>query len=149
MNRRRLLGIGAVAALAAAAGIVWRTFTRKPPRKHVPKGTRAVVAKSEELLPGGATDFLLGGCPILVLRREDGSLRAFEAVCSHLACTVHWRRDLGAIACPCHAGRYDAEGQPKSGPPKEPLEKLHVEEKDGRVVVSAEDREEKPKFSFG
>lgn len=137
MNRRRWLGLTAFAALAAAGVSLWRTFRPAPARKRVPRGARMVVRGGSEIGAGDSLDFELGGCPALLVRGEDGRLRAFEATCTHLGCTVRWRQDLRAIACPCHAGRFDVDGRPTGGPPKVALDRLLVEESGGRAVVRA------------
>ncbi len=86
---------------------------------------------------GGAYPLRLGAAPGLLFRGEDGSLKAFSLVCSHLGCTVQWNPDKKIFTCPCHDGLFDAEGNVVSGPPPAPLERLRVEVKDDKAVVSA------------
>ncbi|MEZ4321079.1 MAG: FAD-dependent oxidoreductase [Myxococcota bacterium] len=62
----------------------------------------------------------------------DGSLAALDGRCTHAGCPVGI--DADGFACPCHGGRYDAEGTPVSGPPPKPLKRGRVEE-DGEDVV--------------
>jgi Rieske Fe-S protein len=56
------------------------------------------------------------------VRTPDGELRAFNAVCTHLNCTVQYRADTSQIWCACHNGIYDLGGNVVSGPPPRPLE---------------------------
>ncbi len=86
---------------------------------------------------GGAYPFQFGTAPGLLFKSEDGSLKAFSLVCSHLGCTVQWKPEKRAFYCPCHDGLFDAEGQVVSGPPPAPLERLRVEVKGDKAVVSA------------
>jgi Rieske Fe-S protein len=53
-------------------------------------------------------------------------VRAFNAVCTHVDCTVIYRSDPGDIFCNCHDGVYDLSGQNVSGPPPRPLEMYQV-----------------------
>ncbi len=57
----------------------------------------------------------------IILITPDNKLKAFSAICTHLSCTVQYRRDLQIIWCACHNGRYDLEGRNISGPPPRPL----------------------------
>ena len=52
----------------------------------------------------------------------DGEPRAFNAVCTHLQCTVEYRAASQDIFCNCHNGVYDLNGRNIAGPPPRPLE---------------------------
>jgi cytochrome b6-f complex iron-sulfur subunit len=57
--------------------------------------------------PGGA---VLGHAeghigPIIVARLNDGGLVAFDAICTHLGCTVH-PAQTGTLHCPCHGSTF-------------------------------------------
>jgi len=74
--------------------------------------------------------------PTIVIRRE-GSLFAFSAVCTHLGCIVKWLPEREEFLCPCHAGRFDANGAVISGPPPAPLKRYSVEiTPEGLIVLS-------------
>ena len=62
-------------------------------------------------------------------------LTVFSSVCSHLSCNVIWQEDTNVFECPCHAGRFDANGQPISGPPKKPLTVLEHKIEDGKLLT--------------
>ncbi len=70
--------------------------------------------------------FNFGGKPCLVIRTPEGEVRAFNAVCTHVDCTVDFRADHGDIFCNCHNGVYDLHGRNVSGPPPRPLEAYQV-----------------------
>ncbi len=74
--------------------------------------------------------------------RQDGQLRALSATCTHLFCPVKPDPARGGFLCPCHGGRYDAQGQVAAGPPERPLASLIVVEQDGRVTLRAPERPE-------
>ena len=67
-------------------------------------------------------------------------LRAFNAVCTHLECTVQFKAETSQIWCACHNGLYDLAGQVISGPPPRNLEQyiVNVRGESGQedVVVS-------------
>lgn len=87
--------------------------------------------------PGNPFDF--GGKPCLVVLTREGQrrlsqnlpltardVRAFNAICTHLACTVEYRPSQEDIFCNCHNGVYDLNGKNVSGPPPRPLETYKV-----------------------
>ena len=88
-----------------------------------------------EIPVGGTHRFQLGGTPGLLFRQEDGTLKAFSLVCTHLACTVVWNSEKQEFYCPCHDGFYDAEGNVISGPPPAPLERWKTEVRGDKVIV--------------
>jgi Rieske Fe-S protein len=65
----------------------------------------------------------------------QGQVRVFSSTCTHLSCNVIWRRQTGCFECPCHAGRFDSQGRPVSGPPKKPLRVLPHKVEDGTLLV--------------
>ena len=90
-----------------------------------------------EVSAGTPYPFQYGAAPGLLFRGEDGSLRAFSLVCSHLACTVNWNPEKKTFSCPCHDGLFDEDGKVIGGPPSAPLERLKVEVRGDKVVVGA------------
>jgi cytochrome b6-f complex iron-sulfur subunit len=134
LARRRMLALlgGPLAAVAAAA-IGYPLFRYLQPAAGA-GGVAEVVIPIGELAPGESRRVLLAGRPALVIRTADG-FRAFWASCTHLGCTVRWRRGRGDLFCPCHGGRFDAEGRAVGGPVREPLTPLEVEVREETVVV--------------
>jgi len=78
----------------------------------------------------------LGSVPALLIRTPTGELRAFEAECTHLSCTVQYRDDLQQIWCACHNGLYDLTGGNISGPPPRPLRPYDVAVTDGDIIIT-------------
>lgn len=89
----------------------------------------------EEVPPNTGRIFKFGSRPGIVVRTPTGELRAFSAVCTHLACTVQYREDLSHIWCACHNGHYDLNGINIAGPPPRPLERYIVNVKGDQIVV--------------
>jgi len=65
----------------------------------------------------------------------DRKLKIFSSTCTHLACNVIWQAETRVFECPCHSGRFDAEGQPVAGPPTRPLSVLEHKVEDGNLLV--------------
>lgn len=80
--------------------------------------------------------FKFGNRPGIIVRTPSGELRAFNARCTHLDCTVQYRDDIGHIWCACHNGHFDLNGRNISGPPPEPLEVYDVNVRGTQIVVS-------------
>ena len=64
-----------------------------------------------------------------------GELRVFSSTCTHLACNVIWQEETSTFVCPCHSGRFDADGRPTAGPPTRPLKKLAYKIEDENLLV--------------
>jgi thiosulfate dehydrogenase (quinone) large subunit len=126
----RALGFTA-AATAALAGVSVAARGSLPAR---PRRAGVRLAESSALAPGEALSVSISGEPALVLRGEDGAVRAFSAVCTHQGCEVEWRD--GEIRCPCHHARFDVvSGAPLRGPAGEPLSVVRVVERGGEIVA--------------
>lgn len=72
-----------------------------------------LVAHSSEVPGAGRfVSLSVGGTPVLVVRGDDGVVRAFLNVCRHRGATVE-RRERGQckrFVCPYHAWSYDTDG---------------------------------------
>jgi Rieske Fe-S protein len=73
--------------------------------------------------------------PVLVRRSADDEIEAISLVCTHLGCTVEWQPDEQQFYCPCHEGKFDAEGRAVAGPPKVPLQRLKVERQGDTILI--------------
>ena len=62
-------------------------------------------------------------------------LTVFSSTCTHLSCNVIWREEDEVFLCPCHAGRFDANGQPIAGPPTKPLAVLEHKVEGGKLLA--------------
>ena len=130
-----LLGTTAGAFLVSVLYPVIRYLV--PPR--VTESTAATVTlavKPDEVKPNTGQIFKFGNRPAILIRTPAGELRAFSAVCTHLACTVQYRPDLSHIWCACHNGHYDLNGINIAGPPPRPLEPYVANVRGDKIVVS-------------
>jgi len=77
---------------------------------------------------------MIGPNPVEI-RRESGVVTARLLRCTHTGCVVRWRPAEGAYVCPCHEGRFDADGRVSAGPPPLPLRTVPVVLAAGKMVV--------------
>jgi Rieske Fe-S protein len=73
-----------------------------------------------------------------VKRMAKDEVIAISAGCTHLGCIVTWDEDQNIFKCPCHDGRYDADGNVLSGPPPAPLKRHPARVEDGKIFLSTE-----------
>ena len=137
-NRRRLMqmllgsGIG-----ASIVSILYPILSFVLPPRMLGSGSASQeVGPADELQPNSGVVFELGGQPALLVRTPEGELRAFNAVCPHLGCTVRYEAESKVIWCPCHNGMFDLHGRNIGGPPPRPLAEYAVNIREGKVVVS-------------
>lgn len=104
----------------------------KPPKQAEVEVTSVKAGKLSTMEKDSGMIVRFGNRPVILLRTASGDLRAFSATCTHLDCTVQYRKDLGVIWCACHNGKYDLNGRNIAGPPPRPLEEF-------RVVVQGDD----------
>lgn len=137
MSRRRFLGAAlAFSALMTLAGVgipvvgyVW-----PPSRRSQLRGGRILAAKLSDLPPGSGKKVVVNNKPVLLINVEN-RVKAFSAICTHLACIVSWNQDNQYIQCPCHDGRFDTNGQVISGPPPAPLAAFAVSVEEDDIFV--------------
>ncbi len=127
-DRRRfldaLLTLGFVSTAAAIAYPV--SMFLVPPEVGESSAGLVVAAKAAALKPNSGLVFPFGSRPAIVVRTADNELHAFNAVCTHLECTVQFKEDTAQLWCACHNGLYDLAGNVVSGPPPRSLEKYVV-----------------------
>jgi cytochrome b6-f complex iron-sulfur subunit len=141
--RRRFLQ-----AVTAFFATLWGLLTLYPlyrylrPSAQSMQGQASVssvtVGDASELPAGQGQNFQFGSVPgIVVHSASDNQFHAFNAVCTHLGCTVQFRADMDRIWCACHGGQYDPiTGKNIAGPPPRPLEPLKVTVQNGKIIVS-------------
>lgn len=98
-------------------------------------GPREIEVPLKEIPVGKAFSLKMGNTPGILIHDEEGNLKAFSLVCTHMACIVSWQPEKKEFYCPCHDGYFDADGKVISGPPPAPLEKWLVEVKGDQVLV--------------
>jgi len=156
-RRTALLRSLQVAMSAAFAVICYPVAMFLRPRRATTSGGLEIVAPFtiKDLLAGARDPFEFAGKPCLVVLTEEGrkraaagealrsdDVKAFNAICTHVDCTVRFRADSRDIYCSCHNGIYDVNGQVVSGPPPRPLTpytvSLRGEPGQEEIVISRE-----------
>ncbi len=150
-GRRALLQTATLAGLAVVVGslaVPLRMFgSSRPapaptpvptpePTASVPDGSIQVATTADVgadgslafTVPFRAPAPLPAGDPGIIVRLPDGRFVAFDAVCTHAACTVGWDAEAGLLACPCHGATFDParDAAVMSGPAELPLTNLPI-----------------------
>ncbi len=107
-----------------------------PPKQSDSVVNQVQPAKVGELAPNFFKIFKFGNSPGILINTFSGELKAFTAVCTHLACSVRYDSDTQTIHCPCHNGRFDLARNVLSGPPPAPLEEYAVKVVGEDILVS-------------
>jgi cytochrome b6-f complex iron-sulfur subunit len=130
---------GMCLAYAAAVGYPIYKYLNSPVAREA--GLAAItdvsLAGADKLPLGGVLLFKFGPFPSMLIHHKDNTWVAFDAVCTHLGCTVQYHPEVDKIICACHGGTYDAHtGANISGPPPKPLSKFEVKVVAGAVTVT-------------
>ena len=72
---------------------------------------------------------------LYVVRKNDGEVRVFSDICTHLGCRVTWHPDQEHYISPCHNGHFDILGKNVSGPPPRPLDEFTTKIENGNLFV--------------
>lgn len=130
-----LIGLGLGGLVGSVAYSVLR-FVIPPKATEASTASVKVPWKASEMPNNSGRIFRFGSKPGILVRTPSGEVRAFTAVCTHLACTVQYRPDLEHIWCACHNGHFDLTGRNIAGPPPRPLAPYVVNVKGDEVTVS-------------
>ncbi len=75
---------------------------------------------------------------VYIKRTQGDEIVAISAGCTHLGCIVSWDEQQNLFKCPCHDGRFDADGNVISGPPPAALKRHPAKVKDGKILLRTE-----------
>lgn len=129
-----ILGGGLV---AWAASVLYPLFAYlKPPKQAEVEISSVKVGKLSDIEKDSGTIVRFGNKPVILVRSATGEMRAFSATCTHLDCTVQYRKDMSVIWCACHNGKYDFSGKNIAGPPPRPLDEFRVIVQGEEVLIS-------------
>lgn len=123
-------GLLVTALLSAVLKFFWPRVSSRPPRS-------VQVGFPEDYRPGQV--LYHRGRKLFIVRDQEGFL-SLSARCTHLGCLVVWNRDHRMFLCPCHGGKFDAEGRNVEGPPPRPLDQLSLRLDDNGILVVDQDR---------
>lgn len=138
VTRRQFLG-----GWLAGTGSLLAAYVFYPLLRFVlPQELEAAVTEVQlpladySLTPNSGKLFRFGRKPGLLVRTEQDEWLAFNAVCTHFECTVHYNPETRQIACPCHQGYYDVYGRNLKGPPPRPLERYDLQVAGAALIVT-------------
>jgi cytochrome b6-f complex iron-sulfur subunit len=107
-----------------------------PPKQAEVEVSSVKAGKLSEMEKESGKIIKFGTKPVILIRTANDELRAFSATCTHLDCTVQFRKDFGMIWCACHNGKYDLNGRNISGPPPRPLDEFRVVIQGDEILIS-------------
>ena len=131
-SRREFLRHIAVVSSAAVLVPMALDEAKAAPQSYLPAGN------VRDFVPGVYHLERLSNGMVIQVRRTAAKQIGFEALsarCTHKGCTVLWEIAQKQFRCPCHGGRYDANGKNIAGPPPLPLPKLATKVVKGVVMV--------------
>lgn len=122
---------------ALAGSIFYPIFAYlKPPKEGEVEVTSVKAGKLSEIEKDSGKIVKFGTKPVILVRTANDELKAFSATCTHLDCTVQYKKELGLIWCACHNGKYDLSGRNASGPPPRPLDEFRVILQGEEILIS-------------
>ncbi len=138
MLRRYFVNTLLSSGLAATAASIFYPILKFviPPETAESAVMSVAVGRPGDIQPNSGTIFKFGGEPGLLIRTDEGELRAFSARCTHLNCTVQYDPAERSIICACHGGQFDLNGKNIAGPPPKPLTAYSVNVRGDEIVVS-------------
>src|SRR5205823_2742298 len=80
----------------------------------------------EEIEKGEGKTVEHDGHKLAAHRDETGKLHVISAICTHLACVVHWNNAEKSWDCPCHGSRFTVDGEIIEGPALKPLKNFKI-----------------------
>jgi cytochrome b6-f complex iron-sulfur subunit len=129
-----LIGGVAAAELAWVASGFFGPRVRK--RDKAEKSAIFVAGPVDRFENGTVTPFQEG--KFYLVRLEDGGFLALSRKCTHLGCTVPWRKEKGRFVCPCHTSTFNMKGEVEGAPAPRPLDlfAVRIENKVVKVDIS-------------
>jgi len=129
-----ILGIGFFGWLAAI--LYPLVLYLKPPKAPEVDVSNLKIGKVSEMENNSSKMFKFGNKQGILIRTQNGEFKALSATCTHLDCTVQYKKDEGLIWCACHNGRYDLNGKNISGPPPAPLTPYNITIQKDEIFVT-------------
>jgi nitrite reductase/ring-hydroxylating ferredoxin subunit len=137
VNRRQFTKFLTLTSFAMAAGNLWilaRSLLHRTPSYPVES-----IASVDEIPVGGVKVFAYPTAedPCILVRTGADSFAAYSQKCTHLSCAVYYAREQNRLECPCHQGYFSiADGSVLQGPPRRPLPRVILQQKDGRLLAT-------------
>ncbi|GGV16372.1 Rieske (2Fe-2S) protein [Streptomyces griseoflavus] len=122
------------AALAPVAGLGLTACGGGGDDRAAPLSGPVELGPESEVAAGDAK--LYRDQRVVVSRGEDGTLTAYDTLCTHAGCPIN-KLDGTRLICPCHGSEFDVTtGKVLREPAVAPLKRLTVEVKNGTMVAA-------------
>lgn len=134
VSRRGFLKVLTMAGAAAALPVFAGDRPAQAQSGYVTIGKLAKFKSGDYTglaLPDGVRVF------VAIDPKDPGKVIVLSASCTHKGCDVQWYLSDKQFLCPCHRGKYDANGVNISGPPPRPLPTIPSRVVNGDVQVNA------------
>ena len=117
-----IIGIPAIGYLISPATKVQKSDSWIPlgPLDKIPLGEPTLFSFTRTRVNGW--EKTVNSYGVYAWRKNDDEVLVFSNVCTHLSCRVKWEAEKEAYTCPCHAAKFDIEGNVIDGPPPRPLQ---------------------------
>lgn len=137
-NRRSFIGSILTIGLAGLGGSILYPIFRYlvPPKQREVEVSNVSGGKLKDMENDSYKIVRFGNKPVILIRTDKGELKALSAQCTHLDCTVQYKKSEGVIWCACHNGKYDLNGRNISGPPPRPLDPYMVKLRGDEIIIS-------------
>ena len=153
MNRRKFMELGIYTITGTVAAVSSVTLARfavgpsldkkrskwievEPGDNPVDSGSFERVVLEYEAKEGWSTNRVR--TLVYIMRSKGDEVVAISANCTHLGCIVSWDEQQNMFKCPCHDGRFDADGSVLSGPPPAALKRHPAKVEDGKILLRTE-----------
>ncbi|MFI8087683.1 Rieske (2Fe-2S) protein [Streptomyces sp. NPDC086080] len=121
------------AALTPVAGLGLSACGGGGDDRAAPLSGPVELGPESEVAEGGAK--LYRDHNVVVSRSGDGTLKAYDTLCTHAGCPIN-KLDGTRLICPCHGSEFDVTtGKVLREPAVAPLKPLAVEVKNGTLVA--------------
>lgn len=107
-----------------------------PPRSKESIITNVHVAKFADLPLGSGRIIRVNKKAVALVKTQEGQVKAFSAVCTHLGCIVQYKEDKKNFQCNCHGSVFDLSGKNIAGPAPKPLSPFRVDVKGDAIFIS-------------
>ncbi len=94
------------------------------------------------IIVGDISDFAVGTIKSLpqnklIIFRDGAGIYAISSECTHLGCTLSYKKEKGAFSCPCHGSIFNKDGVVQRGPANTDLPWFSVEvNAQGKIMVA-------------
>ncbi len=133
-RRQVLLTSGTVAAAVAVTAACGTSDSGSSSGGGSSASAAGASVKSADVPVGGGV--IVQDAKVVVTQPQEGTFKAFTAVCTHQGCVVSSVQD-GNINCACHGSVFSAsDGSVVQGPAKAPLAELKATVSGDSVTVS-------------